>query len=407
MPLLVNTVSRLVDGALAHVEIAAGPPVPLCSQPDCWRRIVEPTGRSIVMKGGLSYYFFELKEHMRHYCAEKNLVVSEAFIDKQIVNLLIDSKASCTGLPDIAAQVKNWIADISKTEQHDYTIMLPINQCHFRGEVSTPRMKIVKITDEKINENMRSLPDFLRDRLNAKELADENETDTFAIASTRANDTKSAVELATAMVDRFVYAVKLIDPNATVSSRRNARNVLLMSYLTYNASKAQLGTSLERVNELPFTIQSGDFYDKFNKPWMRLLDFLFSDHPTDLEKSIIDALYWYGEVDAHRDSLVSQYLYYLIGLEKLLVPNYKQQKAKKFGNTAAVVFHGNADHADFYEEYYKKRNMLVHGGPVTIYKEDADSLRLWLRSILLDLVNNTDKYIDLESYYKGIHCIEW
>ena len=407
MPMLVNTVSRLVDGALAHVEIATGPPVPLRSQPDCWRLIVETTGRSIVMKSGLSYYFFELKERMRHYCAEKNPVVSEAFIDKRIINLLIDSKASCAGLPDIAVQVKNWIADIDKTEQYDYTVMLPINQYHFRGEVSTPRMKIVKITDEKINENMCPVPNSLRDHLNAKELADENETDTFAIASTRASDTKSAVELATAMVDRFVYAVKLIDPNATVSSRRNARNVLLMSYPTYNASKAQLSASLERVNELPSIIQSDNFYDKFNKPWIRLLDFLFNDHPTDLQKSIIDALYWYGEVDANRDSLVSQYLYYLIGLEKLLVPNHKQQKAKKFGSTAATVFHGNADHADFYEEYYKKRNRLVHEGPVTIYKEDADSLRLWLRSILLELVNNTGKYIDLRSYYKGVHGIEW
>ena len=407
MPMLVNAVSRLVAGALAHVEITAHPLRQLHREPGLWRVIVDPAGQSVVMKSSVSYYFFELKRHMRNYCTEKNLIVSETFIDEQIVSLLTDAKASCTGLADIALCVKDRIADIDKTTQDDYTVVLPLNRYYFRGEVNTARIKIAKITDKKIEESMPPIPDTIKDNINTKNLADKNKTDTFAIICTRANDEESALELAEGMVDRFVYAVKLIDPNTTVTSRRNFCGGLSMSYSIYNASKGHLSSASKRLNELPVAPQSDDFYDRFNKPWTRLLGFLFDSHPTDLQKSIIDALYWYGEVDAHRNTLVSQYLYYLIGLEKLLVPSHERQKAKKFGSTTAVVFHGNADHAGFYEKYYKKRNSLVHEGPVTIYKEDVDGLKIWLRSILLELVNNTDKFIDLASYYKGVHNIEW
>ena len=407
MLMLVNAVSQLVDGALAHVEITTRPIGQLRGEPDLWRLTADNGGQLVVMKSGAPYYFFEIKRHMRNYCAEKNLIVSETFIDEQIVSLLAGAKASCAGLADIALRVKDWIADIDKTTQDDYTVVLPLNRYHFRGEVNVARIKIVKITNKKIEEETRPIPDAMKGYFNAEELADKNETDTFAIISTKANDQKSAVELAESMIDRFVYAVKLIDPNTTVTSRKNFCGGLLMSYSVYNASKGQMSVALTRLNELPVTIQSDDFYDKLNEPWARLLGFLFDDHPTDLQKSIIDALYWYGEVDAHRDTLVSQYLYYLIGLEKLLVPGHERHKAKKFGSTAAAVLHGSADHAGFYEEYYKKRNSLVHEGPVTIYKEDVDGLKIWLRSILLELVSNTDKFVDLVSYYNGVHGIEW
>ena len=407
MPMLVNTVSRLVDGALAHVEITVRPIGQLHKQPNLWRLTVDNEGQSTVMKSGAAYYFFKIKRHMRDYCAEKNLIVSETFIDEQIVILLAGAKASCTGLADIALCVKDWIANIDKTAQDDYTVVLPLNRYQFGGEVNTARIKIVKIADKKIEDSMPPISGAMKDGINAKYLADKNKTDTFAIIRTRANDKKSALELAEGMVDKVVYAIRLIDPNATVTSRRNFCSGLSMLYFVYNASKRQLSSGFERLNELPVIPQSDDFYDKLNEPWTCLLGFLFDDHPTDLQKSIIDALYWYGEVDAHRDTLVSQYLYYLIGLEKLLVPDHERQKAKKFGSTAAAVLHGSADHAGFYEEYYKKRNSLVHEGPVTIYKDDVDGLKIWLRSILLELVNNTDKFVDLVSYYNGVHGIEW
>ena len=407
MPMLVNTVSRLVAGALAHVEITTLPFDSLPSRPDCWRLIVNPAGKSIVMKNGLPFYFFKLKQHMRNYCAEKNLIVSETFIDEQIVGLLVGSKASGTGLPDIAIRVKSWIDQIDKTTQDDYRVVLPLSRYHFRGDVNTTRIKIVKITDKKIADNFIPVSNSLKDGFNAQELAGINETETFAIARTRANDKESAVELAKGMVDRFVYAVRLIDPDSTASSRTNSYKKFYMAYIVYNTSKGEMTSVLDRLNEPPNRIQTDDCYNKFHKSWMRLLDFLFDNHLTDLQRSIIDALYWYGEVDTHRDTLVSQYLYYLIGLEKLLVPGHERQKAKKFGRNAAAVLDGGADCAELYEAYYKKRNSLVHEGPVMVYKDDVDSIRLWLRSILLGLVDNTDKYMDLESYYKGVHGIEW
>ena len=407
-PMFVNTVSRLVAGALEHVEVAATVlSDPLHARPDIWRLIVEPHGQSIILKNGLSYYFFNLKQCMRDYCAKKNLIVSENFIDEQIVKLLVDTKSSCTGLPDIVNHVKNWIDSVEKTKQDDYTVIMPINQYYFRGEVNTDRLKIVKITDKKIEESMCPFPNPLKDLYNAKELSESNKTDIFAIVNTRANDKDSAVELAEAMVDQFVYAVKLVDPSAAASSRKNSYNGLLVSYPIYNASKERISVVNKRLNETTGMIQSKEFYDNLNEPWTLLLGFLFDSNPTELQKAIIDALYWYGEVDVHRHTLVSQYLYCLLGLEKLLVPKRKSEKAKAFGKNAAIVFNKSEEHAEFYEQYYKKRNSLVHEGPIMIYQEDVDTLRLRLRQILLELVSNTTKFIDLKSYYNTVHNIEW
>lgn len=375
--------------------------------PDHWRVIAKHPGPSIVLKSGLSYYFFELKRHIRKYCAEKNLIVSETFIDEQIIGLLTDSKGSSTNLADIAFRVKNWVEDIGKTMQNEYKVILPLNRYHFRKEIDMPKMKIIKISDDPLEENLCSILTTRRDLIDAKNLAKDNETDIFAIITTRANDMKSAVDLAQGMLDRFVYAVKLIDPNTAVSSRKNSYESTLMSYAVYSESKNTLYTNLARLNEPSDIIQSSDFYDKFDKTWIRLLDFLFAEHPTELQKLIIDALYWYGEVDTNRHSFISQYLYCLIGLEKLLVSNHHHEKAKQFGLHASIMLHGNADHACFYEGYYKKRNSLVHEGPIIIYKEDADSLRIWLRQILLELIDNVPKYIDLESYYNDVHGIKW
>ena len=405
--MLVNTVSRLVNDALAHVEVTTETSAQLHKRSDYWRLIISHPGHSIVMKRGLPHYFFKLKRLMRNYCAEKNLIVSENFIDDQIVKLLVESKVAAASLPDIASHVKNWIDNIDKIQQHNYVAIFPLTRYHFRGKVDTPHMKIVKITDEEISDNLWPISDALKDKFSPKELTSVNETDTFAIVNTRANDSQSAAELAQSMVDRFVYAVKLIDPNTTASSRKNSYKGLSVTHAIYNKSKDELRGVFERVNDPPNIIQEADFYDKFNEPWVRLLNFLFDNHPTELQKSIIDALYWYGEVDVYRDSLVSQYLYCLIGLEKLLVRNGEQRKAKKFGEHASIVLNGNVDHAGFYEEYYKKRNSLIHEGPIMIYKEDVDSLRSWLRQILLELVNNATKFIDLKSYYNDKHNIKW
>lgn len=402
----VDAISRLVTDALAHVEVVKAPLAPLLKSPGYWRVIVNPD-QLIVMKTGLPYYFFKLKRQVRAYCASKSITFSETFIDEQITKLLVDTKISSTEPSGIEARVKDWVSNLEKIKQEGYSIILPINRYQFRREVNTEQIEVVKMTDEKIKEALGSFPIPPEGWPTAKQLAEANETSTFAMARTRANDKESAVELATSMVDRFVYAVKLIDVDTTVSSRKNYYNALRLSYLAYSTSGGDLCIGSKHLNAPISTTPSKAFYDKLDKTWARLLDFLFKGSPTELEESIIAALYWYGEVDVSGDPLVSQYLYYSIGMETLLVPHYERSKTKTFGRNAAMILHGCAEHAGVYEEYYKKRNELIHEGPVVIYKEDVDNLRLWLRSILIHFIDNSDKFTDLKSYYNGVHGVDW
>ena len=122
---------------------------------------------------------------------------------------------------------------------------------------------------------------------------------------------------------------------------------------------------------------------------------------TDLQKSILSALYWYGRVDVTFDDAIDQYISYINGLERLVLFDSKQDKAEAFGDRISKRFkhHYKQDMIKF----YKKRNDLLHEREPDIYEEDLITLRFLLRGLITDLVYQNEKYATLYLYFRNNH----
>ena len=120
-----------------------------------------------------------------------------------------------------------------------------------------------------------------------------------------------------------------------------------------------------------------------------------------MQDVILSALYWFGESDVHTDSRVKLFLNYVNGLELVILHTYKdkRQKAVPFGKRCAKIFFGDEKYWEFWKDYYWKRNNITHKESVYIYKEEIDTLRIELRSLLLQLIDFTDKYNNLEDVF--------
>ena len=159
-----------------------------------------------------------------------------------------------------------------------------------------------------------------------------NHTKTHAIIDVKAHDYDAAKELAAELLDKFIFSIKLFDPGSFVSTRKNSYEQINDSILTYNKSTKTLRSSGHN-HHIPDRVNpSNDFYKNLEIKWKKLTSFLYSECLTMFQKSILASMYWYGSIDTLRDSNTKKILYYLIGLEKLLLKKKEQKKRKNLEN---------------------------------------------------------------------------
>ena len=128
--------------------------------------------------------------------------------------------------------------------------------------------------------------------------------------------------------------------------------------------------------------------------------FFFKKDPTSLEISILSALYWYGRVDIRFDDDIDQYISYINGLERLVLPDNTINKAENFGERLSMIYR-DLDKENLIR-IYKNRNDLLHESEPDIYKEDLEMLREKLRDLILKLIYETDNHLNLYSYFRKI-----
>ena len=368
--------------------------------PDIWRfKSFGPieSQKMFILKVNAAHSFFNIKKILREHCFEKNYVLAESYLDKNIIDFLISCKSSVLSESDVLMSIKEWLQEFDSVEQHDYKILLPISHYDFKNELNIANLKIIRINDHAFKKNFTSvnLPFF-----SSSDFIKTNDTDICAIVNVKAHDENGAKELAQEILDKFIFSIKLFDPSSFISTRKHSYKQLTELTMTHDLSKQTLSSGGNNFFICARTIPNESFYLKLNTKWEKLVSFLYSEHLTMFQKSILASLHWFGSVDNLRDSNVKKFLWYLTGLEKLLLKNHEQQKAKKFGDHAAVVFSGDIKHTNFYKSYYEKRNEIVHDENITIYDNDVDTLRFNLRNLLLDMIENSQTCEDIDSYYK-------
>ena len=210
-----------------------------------------------------------------------------------------------------------------------------------------------------------------------------------------------AEELGYELVEKFIYATKLIDPGSYIRLTKCA--MVQINEDTVVQENGQFPSSHNMQNHhVPIRTNPGDdFYNKLQPYWDKLASFLYSKNPTDLQGVILSALYWFGEADVYTDSRVKLFLNYVNGLELVILHKLDdiRQKSVPFGKRCAKIFFDDEKYWEFWKDYYWKRNHITHKEYVYIYKEEIDTLRIDLRSLLLQLIDFTNKYNNLEDVF--------
>jgi len=233
----------------------------------------------------------------------------------------------------------------------------------------------------------------------ASGLIDRNKTKTFAIVNVESLEKEHAEELGYQIVEKFIYATKLIDPGSFIRLRKWSMNQVTEEFLVKDGKG--LTESMHNYHLPTRVLPGNDFYTKLQPYWNKLASFLYSNSPNDLQQVILSSLYWFGETDVHTDSRVKQFLNFLTGLDWIVLNPYGKKflKADAFGKNCAKIFSGDEKYSEFWEEYYLKRNDITHQKLVEIYKEEIDTLRINLRSLLLQLIDFTNKYNTLKDVF--------
>ncbi len=362
--------------------------------------------KAFVLQDKAAHYFFNIKRILREYYSEKNYSLSENYLDKTIVDFLILCKSSKMSDSDVASHVKKWLEKLDSVNQYEYRILLPVNHYDYNDHFTIDNITIAKIDSDLIKKYFamnKQIPNNLHD---VDYFIKSNNTDIGAIITVKAHDVDAAQELAEESLDKFISSIKLFDSGSFISTRKYSYEQINYMILIHNKSIGSLQPSRYNYYTLCRTTPSEEFYKKLENTWGKLASFLYSEHMTAFQKSIFSSMYWYGSIDSLRDSNVKKFLYYLIGLEKLLLKKHERQKGKKFGEHSAIIFSGDQKHAEFYKKYYDKRNDLVHDENVRIYDEEVTGLQINLRYLLLDMIEKSDKYSDVESYYKDEYKIK-
>ena len=266
-----------------------------------------------------------------------------------------------------------------------YKLLIPIIHYDYHRELDSGDLRIVTLTDELLENEFDNI-----EMLNATEIISRNNTDTYAVVSVKSLEIEHAKKTGHQLVERFIYATRLVDYNSSIRLGRCAMTAVTETILIkqdnctlphFHAHDAEGGTL------------DAQFYVRIRPYWDKLVRFLYSDNLTELQKVILSSLYWYGEADVHTDSRIKLYSNLITGLEWIVLFTYTRihDKADNFGKNCAKIFKDSRS-SELWKNYYRRRNSILHETLVEIYEEDIGTLRFRLRDLLLQLIDLTTKY---------------
>lgn len=366
--------------------------------PNVWRATLSIDKNFFVILKSASYYYFRGLDYTRKELRNQAITISENYLDDSYFHFIQKQKSSSE---DLSNACKNWLQGLTTLQLKHFRFLIPVNHYDYRGDIDLGIIKVVKLDDGVLKQEF-DVPDN-HPILTASRFVDHNNTSTFAIINVESLEEKYATERAYQILDRFIHAVKLMDPGSYIRVRKRALSQIGENVLVKEGDN--LSDNSHNHNIPIRMIPNAEFYADLQPYWNKLIQFLYSTTLTDLQEVILSSLYWYGESDTRFDSRVKLYLNLVTGLERIALHTYGRTsgKAEPFGKICAKLFSGDEKHFEFYRAYYWKRNDITHQKLVEIYKEDIDSLSINLRSLLLQLIDLTDKYDNL----KDLLCNEF
>jgi len=345
-----------------------------------------------------AYFYYKFMNDIRKYCDGKNLSFSEEFLDKKVMEL-IEKFDGVDITKDILNLIQEFLLQFDKTNYHSYLIFLPISHYEY-NEINLEKFQIKKLTKEdflklteRMGEEFKQIFDSEYDILTK-----HNETKTLAIIEVESIEEDDAIQKANDNLKKFIHAEKLFDVGSFVTTRTKHYSQVSEGVGIFNKT-TKTYSSIGHNHNIPVRITPRkEFYQGLEPYRNKLYKFLFNTNLTSLQQSIISSMYWLGEVDILRDTNEKKYISYLTGLEKITVKKRESQSKKKFALHMCAL-HKTPNEIPFYEEYYERRNQLLHDENLRIFNEQVFTLLSILRSLLLEMIEHNDEYQDVKEFW--------
>ncbi len=344
--------------------------------------------RFVITRQANPYYF----KCLDYLIGQLDKPFSETFYNKLFHEFLEEQKRNNFQLTD---SCKKFIDKIHSIREPEYKFLIPISRSQHWKNLNFGKIKIVLLTEEVLKEEFNPSDSRIA---NCEDLIKTNGTNIFSIVTVNAVDETTAKEIAEGMTERYIYSRKLLDPFTFMRLRKNDLHLINESILM---RKDDMFSCDHSNHDIPIgKSQSKQYYEKLKPYEEKLNKFLFNP-TTDLHKKILDALYWFGEVDHYKDSNIRKFLSRINGMEIILLNNYTcRKKFKKFGINASLFLYKDDTHGVFYEKNYLKRSTITHKTLESVSDQEVLDQMYDLGEILLALIDLSTKYSDLEGLLK-------
>lgn len=363
---------------------------------DVWARHITKNYSFVMKKSAITYHDNGL--YLLRACVLKEKYkYNEDYFDN-IYKFFVISQKIVNG--NLYEACKNWLAHLQKLKPRNFKVLFPINYYDPVIEFKFNNFKIIKWCKDVLYSDF-NIPATHESVTYIEEMVKNTKTDAFAVIDVDAFDLDGAKAIAYSMIEKFIHAIKLLDPESSVKFGRE--RAIKLSEMAIVKDGTMIMTKTDD-DVIPTYFHLEDDIDDLPSYIAKLMSFLYTENPTDLQKAVLTALYWFGISDDKTDSKERLFLNYIIGLESILLHKNWGNKAVKFGKHYVKIF--SNDRWNMWKDTYEKRNQIIHGGSADIYGDEIDKMRLDLRLLLFRLIEWSDDYDELNDALKDKYGID-
>ena len=352
------------------------------------------------------YYVLKVIQYVRNKSESWEVKLSDAFIKIELDELVYQLKIDRMKYSIIGRIVNEWMESLKILPVINFRYIFPINNVDYRRDFDFKTIKLKKLTTVKLK---RLLPSSLQSGFfSPKELTErlisENETEIFGIVDIQAKDQEQGMILANLNLNRLIHAMRLFDPLSGITKRKYFfPPETIYNYLAIDLDNLMVAAGGDKPHLNAHVWRSAEYWRRVAPDWTKLQSFLFSDNPSQLQSTILAALYWYGDAGKPTENHLSKFLKYVYGLENLVIFDSEYDKKNRMANRLAPLLNKiyRQNNQEFYskrlKEYYDLRNLAIHAGKFRIDKEVVTTTHEFLRDLIFEYIRLSKKYTDVQT----------
>lgn len=313
---------------------------------------------------------------------------------------------------EIQHDIKEFLGGISRMTIQKRVYLLPVMSLNLGAPLSIGGVQIAELTTQflqvasgQYGVGFSFPPETPADTV--QKLVTEDGTPTFALVEVEAVDPGRGAQLAAMKADSSLNVLRTFVDLSGGSPAFVLRSDFASSLVTHvrhlDVARKSLSTEAAVLNLVASVPSLTAAQVAALAPRMGTIDQLMlkpAEDLTDLESSVLDAVYWFGRGVREHD-LTLKYLLYFIALESLLIPNYQRAKSATLARNISGILYDKAPSRERNEveelalALADTRNRIVHSGLKTVPVEHLNQLEHWAQNIILAIQKQT-KYQELD-----------